>query len=268
MKIIEKAKKSLGQNFIIDKNIIKKIIKVANINKNSSILEIGPGYGNLTDAICAMKPKKIFAIEKDKKLFSFLNKKYFNNKSIKVINDDVLNFIKKKSVNKNLIIFGNLPYNISTQVLASLITLNKWPPWYNTLILMFQKEVADRIIAKVGSKNYGRLSILSNWRLDIKKQFNVKQNSFFPIPNVNSTLLLFKPKKNKNFPLKNASTLEMITRVFFSNRRKMINKNFKKIFGNNNTIIKELNLNLQVRPEELSSETYYKIAMYYEKLFK
>jgi 16S rRNA (adenine1518-N6/adenine1519-N6)-dimethyltransferase len=268
MKLPEKAKKSLGQNFIKDKNIIKKIVKIANINNNSSIIEIGPGYGDLTDAIIHMKPKKIIAIEKDIKLFTFLNKKYLNKTNVNVINDDIFNFIKKNNIKKNLIVFGNLPYNISTQILASLIMLKKWPPWYNNLILMFQKEVADRILAKVGSKNYGRLSILANWRLDVKKQFDIKKNSFFPIPNVNSTLLSFKTKKNEIFPLKNPSTLEMITRVFFSNRRKMINKSFKKIFGNNMLIAQNLNLNLNIRPEEINNETYYKISMFYEKLNK
>ena len=266
MKLLHAAKKSLGQNFLIDKNIINKIIKIGNINKNKTIIEIGAGYGNLTAAIKAMNPKKIFAIEKDKKLFSFLNNKFENFKNIKIINDDVLNFIEEKNLGKNMIVFGNLPYNISTQVLASLILLKKWPPWYNVLILMFQKEVADRILAKPGTKQYGRLSILSNWRLEIKKHFDVSKNSFFPIPKISSTILSFKPKKNNLFYLKNPKNLEIVTRVLFSNRRKMINKNFKKLFNQNISISKNLNLDLNVRPEELNNETYYKIAVQYEKL--
>ena len=268
MRIPKRGKKSLGQNFIIDKNIIKKIVKVANINKSSPVIEIGPGYGNLTDALYDMKPKKIIAVEKDVKLYSFLYNKYINEGCVEIINDDILNFIKKNDIEKNIIVFGNLPYNISTQVLASLVTLKKWPPWFNVLILMFQKEVADRILAKTGTKDYGRLSILSNWRLDIKKHFDIKRNSFFPIPKVNSTLLSFIPKKNKLFYLKNPNTLEMITRIFFSNRRKMINKSFKKIFGDDKSIVHDLNLNLNLRPEEINNETYYKIAMYYEKFIK
>ena len=166
-----------------------------------------------------------------------------------------------------MIVFGNLPYNISTQVLASLILLKKWPPWYKVLIFMFQKEVADRILAKPGTKQYGRLSILSNWRLEIKKHFDVSKNSFFPIPKINSTILSFKPKKNYLFNLKNPKNLEIVTRVLFSNRRKMINKNFMKLFNQNISISKNLNLDLNVRPEELNNETYYKIAVQYDKLF-
>ena len=267
MKLLQTAKKSLGQNFLIDKNIINKIIKIENINRNKTIVEIGAGYGNLTTAITDMNPKKIFAIEKDKKLFFFLNNKFKNLKNIKIINDDILNFIKKKNLEKNMIVFGNLPYNISTQILASLIMLKKWPPWYEVLILMFQKEVADRILAKPHTKEYGRLSILSNWRLEIKKHFDISKNSFFPKPKVNSTLLSFRPKKNNLFCLKNPKNLEIVTRVLFSNRRKMINKNFKKLFNENKSISKNLNLNLNVRPEELNNEIYYRIAMQYEKLF-
>ena len=266
MKILRKAKKSLGQNFLIDKNIINKIINIGNINKSKIIVEIGAGYGNLTTAITVAKPKRIFAIEKDKKLFSFLNDKFGNYKNIKIINDDILNLIGKKNLGKNVIVFGNLPYNISTQILASLIMLKKWPPWYEVLILMFQKEVADRIVAKPGTKQYGRLSILSNWRLEIKKHFDVSKNSFFPKPKVDSTLLSFKPKKNNLFDLKNPKSLEIVTRVLFSNRRKMINKNFKKLFNQNMSISKNLNLDLSARPEELNYETYYKIAEQYEKL--
>ena len=267
MNFLNKAKKSLGQNFLIDQNIIKKIVDIGNIKKNNTILEIGPGYGNLTKRIASINPKKIFAVEKDEKLTLILKNffKEFNN--IKIINNDILNIIKNKNLGKNIIVFGNLPYNISTQILASLITLKKWPPWYEMLIFMFQKEVADRIVAKKNSENYGRLSILSNWRLNIKKHFNVSRNSFYPKPKINSTILSFRPKKNYKFVLKNPKNLEFVTRILFSNRRKMINKNFLKLFGNNNSVAKDLDLNLKLRPEELSAEMFYKIAIKYEELF-
>jgi len=267
MKILQKAKKSLGQNFLTDKNIINKIIKIGNINKSNIIVEIGAGYGSLTTAISAIEPKKIFAIEKDKKLSSFLNDKFENYNNIKIINDDIFNIVRKKDLGKNVIVFGNLPYNISTQILASLIMVKKWPPWYEILILMFQKEVADRILAKPHTKEYGRLSVLSNWRLEIKKHFNISKNSFFPKPKIDSTLLSFRPKKHNLFNLKNPKSLEIITRVLFSNRRKMINKNFKKLFNQNISISENLNLDLSARPEELNYDTYYKIAEQYEKLY-
>tara|TARA_B110000438_G_C15684603_1_gene593937 strand:- start:664 stop:1065 length:402 start_codon:yes stop_codon:yes gene_type:complete len=132
---------------------------------------------------------------------------------------------------------------------------------------MFQKEVADRILAKKKSSSYGRLSILSNWRLDIKKHFDVSNNCFFPKPKVDSTVLSFRPKKNNKFILRNPKNLEHITRILFSNRRKMINKSFLKIFKKNKSIANDLKLNLKLRPEDLSIEMFYKITMKYEELF-
>ena len=131
---------------------------------------------------------------------------------------------------------------------------------------MFQKEVADRIIAKSGSKEFGRLSVLCNWRLEIKKHFNISKNCFLQKPKINSTVLSFKPKRD-NFNLRQPKNLEMVTRILFSNRRKKINKNFVKLFGSNKSIAEELNLDLNKRPEQLSNEMFYKIAMKYEKLF-
>ena len=267
MNFFKTAKKSLGQNFLIDQNIINKIIKIGKIAENKTVLEIGSGYGNLTRKIANMKPKKILAIEKDKKLALFLKNIFKDSKNIKIINDDIFNIIENKNLGQNIIVFGNLPYNISTQILASLVLLEKWPPWYEILIFMFQKEVADRILAKKNVKDFGRLSILCNWRLDIKKHFDVSKNCFFPKPKINSTILSFIPKKNNLFNIKNPKHLETVTRVLFSSRRKMINKNFIKLFGHDKSIAKDLNLNLNQRPEELSSEMFYRITMEYEKLF-
>jgi len=267
MNLIKMPKKSLGQNFLVDNNIINKIIMIGKIKENKTVLEIGPGYGSLTRKIVNMNPKKIFAIEKDQKLSSFLKKNFTNYENVNIINDDILNIIKNKNLGRNVIVFGNLPYNISTQILASLILLQKWPPWYEILIFMFQKEVANRILAKKNSKDFGRLSILTNWRLEIKKHFNVSKNCFFPKPKIDSTVLSFYPKKNNEYKIKNPKHLETVTRILFSNRRKMINKNFLKLFNNNESVARELNLQLNQRPEELSNEMYYKITMKYEELF-
>ena len=264
MELIYKPKKSLGQNFLIDRNIIKKIVEIENINKTTEILEIGPGYGNLTKALISKKPKKIIAVEKDKKISFFLKNLLKDYKNVLIDNSDIL-FSLKNNFGKNLIVFGNLPYNISTQILASLILLKKWPPWYKSLIFMFQKEVADRIIAKSNSKDFGRLSILCNWRLEVKKHFDVSKNCFFPKPKINSTILSFKPKIKNKYHLNNPKNLETITRVLFSNRRKKINKNFSKLFQNSLFVAKELNLDLNKRAEELNNEMFYKIAIMYEK---
>ena len=261
-----KIKKSLGQNFLIDNNIINKIIMIGNISKNQKILEIGPGLGALTNKILEMNPAVIFAVEKDKNLIESLNDKFKKFSKIKIINNDILNLLENNHFGNNITVFGNLPYNISTKIISSLILLKKWPPWYKNLIFMFQKEVADRIIAKDNDKNFGRLSVLCNWRLDVKKHFNVSKNCFFPKPKIDSTILSFEPKK-KIFELNNPKNLETVTRILFSNRRKMINKSFLKLFKGNIYVADDLKLNLKKRPEEISSEMFYKIAVEYEKLF-
>jgi len=253
-----KHKKSLGQNFLIDNNIISKIINLKNI-KNKDIVEIGPGNGALTKKILEKKPKTLTLIEKDNKLLDELKIKYKNQKLISYHNEDILKIDIQKIVNNNSIIFGNLPYNISSQILVKLIKFQKWPPLYTDLILMFQKEVAEKIVGK----SYGRLSIIANLRLNIKKKFDVSANCFFPKPKVTSTVIHFRPIKKINYEIKNINNLEYITNVFFSNKRKMINKNIKKIFTQDQ--IKNFkNLNLNSRPSDLNKEFYYRATEIYE----
>ena len=257
-----KAKKSLGQNFLIDQNIIRQIIDTVEI-KNKEILEIGPGSGNLTTHILSKSPKKMYVVEKDNNLSALLSEK-FNNK-ISIINDDILKISEDKISKEKLTVFGNLPYNISTEILSKwIINLDK-EFWFNELVLMFQKEVADRIIAKFNSSSYGRLSILSNWKLNIQKIIDIKPESFLPRPKIESSLLVFKPKENF-FKLINADNLEIVTRVFFSQRRKMIKKPFNQIFKNAKEISNKFGIDLNLRPQNLSPETYLKIAKEYENL--
>ena len=258
-----KAKKSLGQNFLIDKNIINKITNIIKV-ENKSLLEVGPGTGNLTSALLKKNPKKIFVIEKDNYLASILKKNYKD--QIEIINKDILKFNENSLCNEKLIVFGNLPYNISTEILCKWIfNLNKKKIWFNNLILMFQKEVAERIISKYDSSKYGRLSILANWRLNIKKIIDIKPNCFYPKPKVDSTLLFFSLKKSF-FSIKDPSNLEKITRVFFNQRRKMIKKPYNQLFSGNLYVSNKLKLNLNLRPQNLDYETYYKLTNEYEKL--
>ena len=183
-----KAKKSLGQNFLIDENILTKIVNIGKINSNTEVLEIGPGTGNLTEYILKKNPKKFFVIEKDNNLVDLLKKKF--QKKIEIINTDVLKIDENYIFKNKVTVFGNLPYNISTQKLSKWINqINNENFWFSKLILMFQKEVADRIIAKENTKNFGRLSIISNWKLDVEKIIDIKPGSFFPKPKVNSSLL-------------------------------------------------------------------------------
>ena len=258
-----KAKKSLGQNFLVDQNIINKIINIVDI-KDKIILEIGPGTGNLTLEILKKKPKKVILIEKDEKLIDLLKNRL--NKDIELINKDVLKIDENNLNNQILTVFGNLPYNISTEILSKwILNINPKKVWFSSLVLMFQKEVADRIISKYNTKNYGRLTILANWRLNIKKIMDIKPNSFQPKPKVESTVLFFEPKKNFT-KFKNAKNLEKITRIFFMHRRKMIKKPFKQLFKNNENIASELGIDLNLRPQNLDFNTYYELTKKYEFL--
>jgi len=258
-----KTKKSLGQNFLIDKNIIKSIVNVGDVKKNNVILEVGPGTGNLTEYILKKNPKKIFVIEKDSNLVNLLNGKFSD--KINILNKDVLKFDLNNISKEKIIIFGNLPYNISTKILTQWITTHEKFKCYKKLILMFQKEVADRILAKTNSRNYGRLSIISNWRLNIKKEFNISPQCFFPKPKVDSTLLSFVPKKEFYY-IKNPENLEKITRIFFNQRRKMIKNPLKQIFKNPYIIVQKLKLDTNLRPQNLSPLNYFEITKEYENL--
>ena len=257
-----RAKKSLGQNFLIDKNIINKIVNFVEL-KNRNVLEIGPGTGNLTEEILRKNPKKILVVEKDNNLANLLKEKIKD--KIKVINRDILKTNENSLYNETLTVLGNLPYNISTEILCKWILNLKEKTWFDYLILMFQKEVADRIISDFNTKSYGRLSILANWRLDIKKVFNISPLSFKPKPKIDSTVLFFKPKKNF-FSFKDSKNLEKITRIFFMHRRKMIKKPYYQLFNGNISIASKIGIDLNSRPQNLDFETYFKLTKEYESL--
>ncbi len=258
-----KAKKSLGQNFLVDRNVINKIVEAGNILPDSVILEVGAGTGNLTESILEKKPKKIFIIEKDEKLVEKL-KQRFDNKIV-IIPKDVLKVSEDLISTSKLIVFGNLPYNISTQILSKWITNDNQKNWFENYILMFQKEVADRILAKTNSKNFGRLSILANWKLEVKKVLDISASCFIPRPRVESSLLKFTPKK-KYPKFKKSKNLEIVTRIFFNQRRKKIKNPLKQLFKKPDEIAEKLNLNIELRPQNLSQEVYYKITKEYENL--
>ena len=257
-----KAKKSLGQNFLIDKNILNIITNTTEI-ENKIILEIGPGTGNLTAHILKKKPKKLIVIEKDNELSINLENKF--NNQLTIINDDVLKIDETTLFNERVTVFGNLPYNISSEILSKWIINLKDNFWFECLILMFQKEVADRIIAKCNTSNYGRLSILCNWKLSVKKICDIKPEAFSPKPKIDSSLLLFYPKKNF-IKIKNSNNLEKITRIFFNQRRKMIKKPFNQVFNGDKRVLEKLKIDLTLRPQNLSLDTYYKLVNEFERL--
>ena len=257
-----KAKKSLGQNFLIDHKILSQIVNSV-IIEDKNVLEIGPGTGNLTKYILSKKPKNLIVIEKDNDLITNLRNQF--KEKLNIIHNDVLNVNESSLFKEKVIVFGNLPYNISTEILSKWIINLKDDFWFENLVLMFQKEVADRIIANYNNSNYGRLSILANWKLIIKKICDIKPNSFSPKPKIDSSLLLFTPKKNF-YKIKYPKNLEHITRIFFNNRRKMIKKPFNQIFNGNIKILEKLEIDLKLRPQNLNFETYYKLTEEYENL--
>ena len=257
-----KPKKSLGQNFLIDHNVLQQIVDTVKI-KDKEILEVGPGSGNLTTYILKQKPKKLYVIEKDDVLAIILKEKFDG--EIEIINDDILKVSEDKISDQKLSVFGNLPYNISTEILSRWILNIRKKFWFESLTLMFQKEVADRIISQFNSSKYGRLSILSSWKLNVKKIIDIKPQSFSPRPKVDSSLLLFTPKENF-FELKNPKNLEKITRIFFSQRRKMLKKPFNQVFSDGKKVAEKFNIDLNLRPQNLEPETYLKLVKEYEDL--
>ncbi|CAN1596257.1 KsgA Dimethyladenosine transferase (rRNA methylation) [Candidatus Pelagibacterales bacterium] len=255
-----KHKKTLGQNFLINKDIIKKIADIGIINKDTNIIEIGPGSGSLTEELLKRNPKKIFAIEFDKDLSNYLEKIKNNYQNFNYEISDALTFDEKKIFKKNSIIFGNLPYNISLKLLIKWIYSDPWPPFYDQMILMFQKEVAERIVATSNSKKYGRISILTDARLDVKFHFNISKKEFNPEPKVDSSVLSFTPKKDTNFKLIDLNILSDLTKIIFNTKRKMISKTLKKILNQKELKIIDFNNIKNLRPENLDFSFYYKLV--------
>jgi 16S rRNA (adenine1518-N6/adenine1519-N6)-dimethyltransferase len=255
-----KHKKRFGQNFLINKDIIKNIADIGIINKNTNIIEIGPGSGSLTEELLKRNPKQIFAIEFDKDLSNYLEKIKNNYQNFNYEISDALSFDEKKIFKKNSIIFGNLPYNISLKLLIKWIYSDPWPPFYDQMILMFQKEVAERIVATSNNKKYGRISILTDARLDVKFHFNISKKEFNPEPKVDSSVLSFTPKKNTNFKLKDLNILSDLTKIIFNTKRKMISKTLKKILNEKELKIIDFNNIKNLRPENLDFSFYYKLV--------
>tara|TARA_B100000886_G_scaffold312622_1_gene248702 strand:+ start:7768 stop:8550 length:783 start_codon:yes stop_codon:yes gene_type:complete len=258
-----RPKKSLGQNFLINNKILNMIIKHGEINKDDIILEIGPGTGKLTEKIIEKKPLKIIAVEKDKILSDKLKVKFGN--KLEIINEDILKYYNKFKFDKPIKVFGNLPYNISTKILTSFINMENLNSIFSKFFFVFQKEVAERIVAEFNTKQYGRISILTSWRMDKLKVLDIPPSDFYPIPKVWSSLVIFKPKKNFEY-LKKSQNLEHITNIFFSQRRKMIKKPFKQLFTDYERKAKKLNIDLNLRPQNLSVKNYIEICKFYENL--
>ena len=260
-----KPKKKLGQNFLHDKNIISSIINNVNV-KDEDIIEIGPGPGMLTENILKNKARSLLVIEKDDSFEVNLKKiknKYKDN-FIYLIND-VIDFDFNKLKKKEYKIVSNLPYNISVPFILKMIKIRGVISWKD-MVLMVQKEVAERITADIGTKNYGRLSIMVNLNNDVEKLLNVKPSSFIPKPKVDSTVIKISPK-NKNLNI-NEEIFEKIVKICFSQRRKKIKNNLDQLNTNTSLLLELSNIDPDIRAENINIEGFLRISKNYEKLTK
>ena len=256
-------KKKFGQNFLINEIIVKKIIEASNISLNDDILEIGPGDGVLTKEIIKKKPNKFIALEIDRSLINKLNILFDKkkNKNYELIFGDALKFDESTKFSKNFKIISNLPYNISLPLLIKWIDQLKKLPFANKMILMFQKEVAERILASTDSKKYGRISILCSCFYNIKKIIDVDKKDFFPIPKVNSIVLSFDSLKKSKIDINSIEFLKKISFELFNNRRKKLKKKIQSLFSDD--IIKHNHLDklFDLRAENLSVDIFCKLAL-------
>ncbi len=248
-------KKSLGQNFIRDKNFTSKLSLLIKSDINTNIFEIGPGMGALTEYLVKKKFRKLYLIEKDKILCEQLKTRYEDNKNIYALNNDALDYdYETINNNKKSFIIGNLPFNISSQLLINWITNFNWPPFYDKMILMFQKEVASRIISQPNQKSYSRISVIAQARCSIKKLLDAPSNIFYPIPKVDGTILEFTPiTENAHIDI---FSLEILLRKSFEHRRKKIKTSLKDY----SHLFKECKIDDNLRAENLSVKDYCNLA--------
>ncbi|MFL2835998.1 MAG: 16S rRNA (adenine(1518)-N(6)/adenine(1519)-N(6))-dimethyltransferase RsmA [Alphaproteobacteria bacterium] len=259
-----KPSKKLGQNFIFDKNILNKITRLIDPTSCDLVIEIGPGLGGLSEALVNNGVNKLLLIEKDKQFSYLLNElksKYPN--QIDISFEDAINFNFDLANYKNINIISNLPYNAATKILTSLLSFHYSTHKFNDMVLMFQKEVAQRITANYGNKDYGRLSIISQFLYQCNIEFDLNPAIFFPRPNVDSSIVSFKSLKKKSGP--NIKTLEQVTRAAFSQRRKKIKTSLRDLI-NEIDLIQKLGIDSNLRAEQLSVSQYLKISEYLDAI--
>ena len=251
-------KKKFGQNFLTDESVAEIIIAESHISNKSYVLEIGPGDGILTKKIISKNPKKFISIEIDEELKNNLNR-FFNNNNHKLINRNALNFDLQNNFEKDIIIVSNLPYNISIPLLTKWIHELKTGIKFKRLILMFQKEVAERLLSKENSKKFSRITLLVSDFFKVKRIINVDIKKFFPIPKVDSTVLVFEPLEKYKINVNKINKFEDLTKKLFLNKRKKLKKKLENILDAN--IIKKNHLDdyYDLRVENLKKDIFYNI---------
>jgi 16S rRNA (adenine1518-N6/adenine1519-N6)-dimethyltransferase len=258
-----RAKKSLGQNFLLDLNLTARIARAAGPLEGVSIVEIGPGPGGLTRALLAEGARRVVAVERDERAIAALAEiaaRYPGR--LDVIAGDALEYDLASHLDGGTTrIVANLPYNIATALLVSWLTPESWPPWYDRLVLMFQREVAERIVASPGSKSYGRLSVLAGWRSEARLLFDVAASAFVPAPKVTSALVRLIPRTE---PLPcDARALQRVTEAAFGQRRKMLRQSLRSLGVDPFALLGEAGIEPTARAEEIPVAGFAALARAY-----
>jgi 16S rRNA (adenine1518-N6/adenine1519-N6)-dimethyltransferase len=254
------AKKSLGQNFLLDLNLAARIARAAGILEGATVLEIGSGPGGLTRALLALGADRVIAVERDQRAIAALQEigEYYPGR-VDVVPADALTFDPRPRLGQGPVrIVANLPYNIATALLVSWVCVEPWPPWYDAAVLMFQREVAERIVALPGSKSYGRLSVLVQWRCEARILFDVNPSAFVPSPKVTSSLVRVLPRAT---PLDcDRKLLENVTQAAFGQRRKMLRQNLRSLGADLPALLTAAGISPTARAEDISIEGFVSLA--------
>jgi 16S rRNA (adenine1518-N6/adenine1519-N6)-dimethyltransferase len=246
-----RAKKSLGQNFLLDLNLTARIARAAGPLDGVDVVEIGPGPGGLTRALLAIGARRVIAVERDERALAALAEiatRYPDR--LEIVAGDALDFDPRPRLGgAPARVVANLPYNIATALLVSWLTLEPWPPWYDRLVLMFQREVAERIVAGPGSRSYGRLSVLAGWRAEARRLFDVAGSAFVPPPKVTSSLVSLLPRAE---PLPcERHALERVTQAAFGQRRKMLRQSLKSLGSDPLPLLEAAEIEPTARAEDI-----------------
>ena len=255
-----RAKKSLGQNFLLDLNLTARIARAAGPLEGVDVVEIGPGPGGLTRALLVAGARRVIAVERDERAIAALEQiaaRYPGR--LEIVSGDALKLDPRPLLGAAPArVVANLPYNIATALLVGWLTLEPWPPWYDRLLLMFQREVAERIVAAPGSKSYGRLSVLASWRCETRIRFDVAGTAFVPPPKITSSLVELVPRQNP-LPCERRA-LERVTEAAFGQRRKMLRQSLKSLGPDPTTFLEAANLEPTSRAEDIPVEGFVALA--------
>jgi 16S rRNA (adenine1518-N6/adenine1519-N6)-dimethyltransferase len=254
------AKRSLGQNFLLNLNLTARIARAAEPLENITVVEVGPGPGGLTRALLALSARRVVVIERDQRAIAALEEiaaRYPGRLDI-VAGDALRIDVRGHLGPERARVVANLPYNIATALLIEWLTTESWPPWYDALVLMFQREVAMRIVAKPGGKAYGRLAVLAGWRTDAKILFDVARTAFVPQPKVTSSVVRLDPRP---VPLAcDAQALQRVTEAAFGQRRKMLRQSLKSLGGDTTALLAAAGIEPTARAEEIPVEGFVALA--------